>query len=789
MKKNTGATLIQSMWRGHVIYSDYSLILFVAGWCQRTNRGNIGRARYHRLHQERKGLIIQNWFRMITCRKHYLVQHYIAFNLQQLSRGKKAQIILRQLKLDAKDLSLVSNERDELKKIAEQMKLQLEEANRKIEEKAVQLTMDARIQAKEEEGKIIESKERESKEKTMRCVEQRSREVSLQKGKEIEDLKRINNDLINQVAHLKKQVSALQENSKNTEDVFVDREIDTPEDCEFNNIKRKSVQKDKEIKNLREEIKMLKERDRYTARKPDCAQLTDSTLAEHYNRYPLKPHESQRALTSVSLLDSESDVPNWPSHNTDSTEINDSFSTDFPHSVRNYYADTPIHSAIREANDDALSVAVTNCEDIAFDINRGGHDGKTPLHLAVLNSNSTSIEFLLENHSVANAQDKDGNTALHFAESAAIVKLLLEAGSANPNIPNGEGFCALHVATQRRDVDSVRILLEYKANVNVADDKRWLTPLHLITQQRSYNENEMQDNLPTIEIARLLCETKTPCRVDINYQDKDGNTPLHHAACLWTEVAGDLVSLFLRYNGSPNIPNDRGQSPMHLLLHNTKLRKFAFYREIIHLILYHGGDTNAPSQTGCTPLHLALYHQDLDSAMQLLDRGAQLHLPWKKPVRWQTHWTEVEAGKVYCLDMIEDKESLLRILSAITCEQIWAPNLTRCMHCKKRIGKFGRQYHCRHCGSFICSQCSPNKLDTSLFPSHCNTVHCSGEPERVCSFCEQLLISRKHEQSMMGREVYAVHGQEDVSYLDVDTVYQNAENNSDFLPSQAQVHF
>jgi len=779
IKKNTVAIMIQSMWRGYMIYSNYSLILFVTGWCQRTNRGNIGRAIYHRLRQEKKVLIIQSWFRMKRCRKRYLVQRCIVLNLQQLFRGKKARIILRQLMLNAKDLSQVLIERDELKKVAVQLKLQLEEANRKVEDKAAQLAVEARV----------ESEESKAKKRAVRCEENKYSQDSLQQGSAIEELKRINVELIKQVADLKQQISTLQESSKGTGDVFVDREIDTTEDCELRKIKNAALQKDREIKNLREEIKILKERDRAITKKLDCAQLTDSALAEHYKRYPLKSDGSRRALTSVSLLDNENDITNWPSHCTNSTELNDSWSREFPNCVRNYNVDTPIHSAIRAANDDALSVAVTNCEDIAFDINRGGHDGRTPLHLAVLNSNSTSIEFLLENHSVANAQDNLGNTALHFSESVAIMKLLLETGSANPNIPNGEGFCALHVAAQRRDVESVRILLEYNANVNVADDKKWLTPLHLIAQEHTFAQNEGQSTLPTIEIARLLCETTTPCRIDINYQDKNGDTPLHHACCLWTEVAGDLVSLFLRYNGSPNIPNNRGQSPMHLLLHNTKLRRFAFYHELIHLILYHGGDTNVPSQTGCTPLHLALYHQDLDSAMQLLDKGAQLHLPWKKPLRWQTHWIEIDTGKVFCLDMIEDKESLSRILSAITCEQTWAPNLSKCMHCKKRIGKFGRQYHCRHCGSFICSQCSPNKLDASIFPPHCNTVHSNGEPERVCSICEQILLSRKHEQSMMGRDVYAVHGQEDVSYLDVDTVFQNAENNSGILSPQVQVDF
>jgi len=598
------------------------------------------------------------------------------------------------------------------------MKLQLEEASRKSEEKAVHWAVDARKQTKKEGVEDLESEERDANETTTQWIENIPRQKSLQQESEIEDLKRINIELIKQVAHLTQQVSTLQQIPQSDKVVFVERETDNSE-----------------IKNLREEVKVLQERNRLDRKNLDCTRLTDCALAENY----ISP-----------------------------TELSNSCSMDLPRCVKKYDTDTPIHSAIREESYDALSVAVANCEDIVFDINRAGYDSKTPLHLAVLNSDSASINLLLEHHSVANAQDNLGNTALHLAQSVEIVKLLLETGSANPNIPNEEGFCALHLATKRRDVDSVRILLEFNADVNAVDDKKWFTPLHLIAQECTHNQNELQEQetyliaqehtftqnkvqytLPTIEIARLLCDTTTPCKIDIHYQDKNGDTPLHHACCLRTDVAGDLVSLFLKYNGNPNIPNCRSQSPMHLLLHNTNLRKFASYHKMIHLMLDHGGDTNTPSQSGCTPLHLTLYHQDLDSAVQMLTMGAQLHLPWEKPVTWQTHWTKVDTGKVFCIDMIENKESLSRILSAIRCEQTPAPNLSRCMHCKKRIGKFGRYNHCRHCGSCICNRCSPNKLDASIFPPHCDEVHTNGKPERVCSICEQLLFSRKQVQSMI----------------------------------------
>ena len=144
--------------------------------------------------------------------------------------------------------------------------------------------------------------------------------------------------------------------------------------------------------------------------------------------------------------------------------------------------------------------------------------------------------FLLDNHSVANTQDNDGNTPLHCAEDHEIVRLLLEDGGANPNIPNEAGICAIHLAVRRRDYKSLKALIDHRASVNVADDESWRTPLHLIAQENeiSCRENIIQiDEMSTIgKIAQLLCQVKSPSTPDLNYQDKDGNTPLHFAAML-----------------------------------------------------------------------------------------------------------------------------------------------------------------------------------------------------------------------------------------------------------------
>jgi ankyrin repeat protein len=451
---------------------------------------------------------------------------------------------------------------------------------------------------------------------------------------------------------------------------------------------------------------------------------------------------------------------------TELTYLDESFDSDRPRSVFPYQCDTPIHSAIRAADDDALSIAITNCEDVATDINRGDKDGMTPLHLAIINANLTLAKLLLENESIANTQDDAGNTPLHYSTTIDSAHLLLEIGKANPNIPNNAGYCPLHVAAQKRDHETVQLLLRHSAKVNIADNVKWLTPLHLIAQETSIDLDQSSGE-SILEIARSLCNGTG---ADLNYQDRGGNTPLHHAAVLSQQYAGELMNILLKRGANPNITNCRGQTPMHLLLHNLRLRRFAFFSDLVQFMLFNGFDTNLQSLNGCSPLHLAIYHQDFDNSIQLLEREAQLHLPWQKPVRWASHWDDTGSSQVYCMDMISDAEIMYQLFSSISTEQTLAPSRSSCMQCKKRIGAFGKK-NCRHCGCLVCLKCGPNKLDASLFPPYCHKVIQSGEPMRVCNICEEILISRRNDSDgVLGREVYIpTTRREEISMLDYET--------------------
>jgi ankyrin repeat protein len=376
-------------------------------------------------------------------------------------------------------------------------------------------------------------------------------------------------------------------------------------------------------------------------------------------------------------------------------------------------------------------------------INKGDKYGRTALHLAALALRVEMAAVLISKGAVVNAQDDDGETPLHLAENPSITELLLKKGRANPNIPNVDGICALHLAVQRRDVGSVRALLVSGACVNNADNIRWFTPLHLVCLRARNESDEKPEDDVRSRIAQLLSSPYGPEEPDLDYQDSEGNSPLHYAVQLESADACNLVNIFLEKGANPNIVNERDQSPLHLLCHNEELRKLHAFHDTLHAMLFHGADPNHQSMTGCTPLHLSLYHKDIDSALQLVQNGADIHLRWKKPKRWTSFWNDMGSSEVLSIDMVQDESDLRSILAAITKPPSLALPRTWCMQCKSTLGGHARGRHCRHCCRLICRNCSTSCLPATYFPKNFEVK----EPSWVCGVCESILTSRKEDAS------------------------------------------
>src|SRR3989338_5115049 len=178
-----------------------------------------------------------------------------------------------------------------------------------------------------------------------------------------------------------------------------------------------------------------------------------------YNQSAYPIHEAAKYNDSEWLQNA---IPNW-----DYKELEGSIAFN----AKNKDQKTPLHIATEKGNIEAMKVilekkAPVNAQECYLD--------RTPLHIAVKRGNHRAIQLLLDNGANVNDKNSYNQTPLEIAfewGNHQAIQLLLK--NDDQNIHN-----ALNTAFLSRDCDSLKLLLEKKANVNITDI-RIETPLHI----------------------------------------------------------------------------------------------------------------------------------------------------------------------------------------------------------------------------------------------------------------------------------------------------------------------
>ena len=248
--------------------------------------------------------------------------------------------------------------------------------------------------------------------------------------------------------------------------------------------------------------------------------------------------------------------------------------------------------------------------DHGVDIGATRKDGTNALLLACRKGQSESVRFLLDAGVDVGITKQNGNTCLHEAVSGCCNKDILQSiiqQGVNVNAVNSEGKTALLRACESKQGESVKLLLEMKADPNISDTNGH-TSLHAGILGRCTND-----------ILREIITYK----VYLNAQNKNGETALL-LACSRSQQ--DSIRILLKAGSNTNIENNDGDACLHAAVLGDCSKK------IISSILDHGAYVDAKNKDNVTALLTACTKGNNDVISVFLNAGANVKVADKKNV-------------------------------------------------------------------------------------------------------------------------------------------------------------
>nr|XP_023688952.1 receptor-interacting serine/threonine-protein kinase 4 isoform X1 [Paramormyrops kingsleyae] len=260
--------------------------------------------------------------------------------------------------------------------------------------------------------------------------------------------------------------------------------------------------------------------------------------------------------------------------------------------------------------------------------------GFSLLHYAVQLANEEAVKFLLLNNANPNLPNGKGSTALHLAAEKRLrnmAELLLLGRKTNVNAKDEDQYTPLHFAAQNGDEAITRLLLDKNASINEVDFEG-RTPSHIACQHG-------QENVVRVLLSR---------GADVHLPGKDNWTPLHFAA--WQGHL-PIVKLLVKQAGANiNSQTSDGRTALHLASQRGQYRVARILIELgadVHLLaaglrtalhvaaetghtstsrllIKHQADIQARTAQGCTALHLAAQHGHLPTVKMLVEEGADV---------------------------------------------------------------------------------------------------------------------------------------------------------------------
>ncbi|XP_045471277.1 serine/threonine-protein phosphatase 6 regulatory ankyrin repeat subunit B-like [Harmonia axyridis] len=265
----------------------------------------------------------------------------------------------------------------------------------------------------------------------------------------------------------------------------------------------------------------------------------------------------------------------------------------------------------------------------------------TPFDLAVAKDRPDIVELLLQHKADPYlGSNKEGKGLIHFAiqhENLYILKELLEPDG-NPEIdsPYGDFPPPLQFAIEKGNLEAIKLLLEYRADIN--KNYKSNTALGIAIQKQNEHILICLLKFPGLDVNEPCMGGLTPLHLTIKNRDKwlltqllergadpysttpDGSTILHIA--VKTNFLDLITILVKKHNIAVDVKNNEGLTALHLCC--SKYDHTITQEPIITTLLDLGADLSARCNSGNSAIHYLAMSDSLDLIWPIKNLDAEL---------------------------------------------------------------------------------------------------------------------------------------------------------------------
>ncbi|HEU4621402.1 MAG TPA: ankyrin repeat domain-containing protein [Burkholderiaceae bacterium] len=315
------------------------------------------------------------------------------------------------------------------------------------------------------------------------------------------------------------------------------------------------------------------------------------------------------------------------------------------HALTATRSSAPVASTLLDEHDRALTIEeaitqgvsrrvlelVTNKPKLAKMANAGGFE---PLHLAARYNQREIASILITAGAKVNACTRGTDrTPLHIAAehgSLDTLRVLLEH-KANPKAKDRDGNTALLVAARNNRANTLTELLEVRLKDLNRANKGGETPLHLAARTGSIDvmrvllahnadldAHDRSHSTPLFSAvyanqAGAVDELLKARKSDVNNVNRELETPLYYAA---RQGMSGIARTLLAHDADTDLRDRDNNAPIHIA---SELGRVDVIAELLRA---RPTDVNKAGQYGCTPLHIATRHGKEDVMRLLLAHNA-----------------------------------------------------------------------------------------------------------------------------------------------------------------------